>query len=265
MIAFDRAYRADYERGVCRYYGRKWASTYARRQRWAGGEQTVWQRYVSELRKRGVKPRRIDCTLYAQAILEAGMTSQSYRQLWRGHRAIWKAKGFAGWSVAHLLTRQHGWRAYAFIRRGAPHYHYYMHHFIKRREYPVWKQPNIKLERHFILGKDDRAVEALLERHRFGWGFSDGGIHTWVTRGRDLKECHYDSGPSRRYEIPSHHPLYRVGLQNQREPLFKTTRFVAFKDYRVHLVVFPPARPLPSRGRINMAPLPSRGPIKKAP
>jgi hypothetical protein len=243
MIAFDRAYRADYARGVGRYYGRLWASSYARRQRSADGAQTIWQRYMGELRKRGVKPRRIDCTLYAQAVLEAGMPARSYRELWRGHRAIWKARGFAGWSVAHLLTTHHGWRAYAFIRRGAPHYHYYMHHFIKRQEYPVWKQPNIKIERHFTLGRDDRAVEALLKQHRFGWGFSDGGIHTWITSGRDLKECHYDSGPSKRYEIPQGHSLYRVGLQGAREPLFKTTRFVAFRDYRVHLVVFPPALP----------------------
>ena len=59
MIAFDRVYRANYTRGAGRYYGRLWASSYARRQRSADGAQTIWQRYVGELRKRGVSSERI--------------------------------------------------------------------------------------------------------------------------------------------------------------------------------------------------------------
>ena len=31
---------------------------------------------LAELRQRGIKPRRIDCTLYAQAVLQAGMPAR---------------------------------------------------------------------------------------------------------------------------------------------------------------------------------------------
>ena len=101
--------------------------------------------------------------------------------------------------------------------------------------------PNIRIERYFTRGKDDRAIEDLLRKNRFGWGFSQGGIHTWITSGRDLKECHFDAGPSKNYEIPTAHSLFSTtGLRS--EPLFETTRFVAFDDYPVHLVVFPPGK-----------------------
>jgi hypothetical protein len=230
--AFDRAYRASYGRGVGRYFGRLWARLNARRQRVAGKDETVWQRYVKDLARRGLRPRRIDCTLYAQAVLEAGMDPDEYRELRREHNQLWPGRGFAGWSVGHLLVEKHGWKAYAFIRPGAGHYHYYLHFFRRKGEYPVWKQPNIRIERHFTLGRDDRAIEALLRRNRFGWGFSQGGIHTWITSGRLLKEVHFDAAPSRRYELRAE------GLEPV--PLFETTRLVEFDDYPVHLVVFPP-------------------------
>lgn len=240
MVAFDRAYLSSYADGVCRYYGRKWATIYAKREKLEGTDETVWKRYLKELSKKRMKPKRLDCTLYAQEVLKAGMDPGDYKRLLKEHRKVWGARGFAGWSVGYLLTERFNWKAYAIISPSAGYYHYYLRHFKKRSRYPVWKQPDIKIARYFVLKRDDKEIEALLRRHRFGWGFSDGGIHTWITSRTKLKECHYDSGPSKKYEIPGSHPLFTaMGLRSN--PLFKATRFVKFEDYGAHLVVFPPA------------------------
>lgn len=236
----ERSYALSYKVGVCPYYGRWWANHYARKQTLPGSEETVWQRYVAELARHRQRPQRLDCTLYAQEILKAGMDRTDYDKLLRGHRRIWKARGFAGWSVGYLLTEEMGWKAYAIISPSASYYHYYMKHFRNDKVYPVWKQPSIRIEEHYVLGKHDRQIEALLKRGRFGWGFSDGGIHTWITSGVDLKECHWDSGPSLRFEIPRTHVL---DASLKREPFFETTRLIKFTDYGAHLVVFPPVQP----------------------
>jgi hypothetical protein len=228
----EQTYRSTYDRGTCPYYGRWWANHYARRSRLPGSQETVWDHYRKLLAQRGQKPQRLDCTLYAQEVLQAGMDPAEYQKLLQGHRRIWGPRGFAGWSVGHLLTTEHGWKAYAIVRPGARYYSYYLKH-LRRGVLPVWKQPSIKIEQHFIVGQHDRAIEALLRRGRLGWGFSDGGIHTWVTSGVDLKECHWDSAPSKALEIP--------GIPAaERQPFFETTRLLNFADYGVHLVVFPP-------------------------
>lgn len=113
------------------------------------------------------------------------------------------------------------------ISRRARDYRHYTRHF-ERGRYPVWKQPSIRIERHFVLERDAEAIEQLLERGVFGFGFSLGGIHTWLTLGRELKEVHYDSGPSRRYASDTPYKM------------FETTRFVDFDDYDVHFVALPP-------------------------
>ena len=168
------------------------------------------------------------------------MLPTNYQRLRKEHKAIWGARGFAGWSVAYLLTERFGWKAYAVISTSARYYSYYLNHFKAKREYPVWRQPNIEIEEFFILGQQDSAIERLLAKHEFGWGFSDGGIHTWITHRTELKECHYDCGPSRKYDIPSTHAYYQTSNLGQ-HTLFKTTRLVDFTDYAVHLVVFPPS------------------------
>jgi hypothetical protein len=236
--AFERSYFSNYDSGVSRFYGRLWAKIYARKVK-QGSASTVWQQFVDELAAQGTRPMRLDCTLYAQEILRAGMRAEEYERLRREHNALWPGRGFAGWSVGYLLTTKFGWKAYAIINRSSTYYGYYLHHFRTKKQYPVWKQPNIDIEAHFILGKDDRAIERLLQAHRFGWGFSDGGIHTWITFQTNLKECHWDCGPSRRYEIPNTHDYYRTS-DLKHHTLFKTTRFIRFSDYHAHLVVFPP-------------------------
>lgn len=247
MRAFDRAYAGE----SCPFYGRMWASVYARRTPAKGSKKrTVWQRWVQDLRKKRLKPRGLDCTLYAQAILAAGMAADDYARLREEHQRLWGARGFAGWSVAHILTTKHGWQAYAVIGPAAPTRHYYIYHFRERSRYPVWKQPDIKIEAYYRLDdeRDRMRIEKLMRRRKFGWGFSEGGIHTWITSGVNLKECHYDKGPSPRYDMPESHALFQAG--NLRvNPLFKTTRFVKFTDYSVHLIVFPPERvTAPRRG-----------------
>ena len=222
------AFYPNYESGLCPYYGRVWKDEFAKKNKFENTGMTVWKHYKEALTARGIEPERLDCTLYAKEILKAGLARKDYRRLWNEHYKIWKDNGFSGWSVGHLLTEKFGWRAFAVIDPKAPDYPYYMSFFKNKKEYPVWRQPNIKIEGYFIAGRDDEAVEALLARHEFGWGFSEGGIHTWITQRTDLKECHFDSGPTRRYDADK---PYR---------LLETTRFIHFKDYNVHLVVFPP-------------------------
>ena len=170
----------------------------------------------------------MDCTTYCAKLLKAGMRSEDYSKLVKYHSEIWEGLGFAGWSVGHLLVDRFGWKAYAFIEKDAEDYHHYLSHFKVRKEYPVWKQPNIKIEEYFVLGEDDAKVEELLSKHKFSWGFSEDGVHTWITNFTDLKECHWDGPPAEKYNPNNSFPL-----------LFETTRFIEFEDYDVHLVVFP--------------------------
>jgi len=97
------------------------------------------------------------------------------------------------------------------------------------KEYPVWRQPNIKIEDFYILGQDDTEIEELLKKHQFSWGFSEDGIHTWITNYTDLLECHWDGTPAAKYNP-----------NNWLPDLFETTRFIEYKDYDVHIIVVPP-------------------------
>ena len=248
IAAFEAAFFPNYDDGICPYYGRAWRDGFAKQETYRDSGVSVWRHYRESLARSGITPERLDCTLYAKEVLKAGLSPRDYRRLWAEHHKIWGDDGFSGWSVGYLLTEKLGWRAYAVIHPEAPDFNYYVSHFESRREYPVWRQPNIPIEKYFISGRDDREIEALLSQHPFGWGFSEGGIHTWITSGVNLKECHYDKGPSPRYDMPESHALFQAG--NLRvNPLFKTTRFVKFTDYSVHLIVFPPERvTAPRRG-----------------
>jgi hypothetical protein len=222
-------YVSNYDEGLCPYYGRLWKAGFASTRVYGDTRMTVWEHYRLALKTAGLVPKQLDCTLYAQEILKAGMSRRDYSRLWAEHRKIWGDRGFAGWSVGYLLVEKLGWHAYAIVDPDAPDYALYIRSFKSKMVYPVWRQPAIPIEGYFVSGRDDASIEALLRRHAFGWGFSEGGIHTWITEGVELKECHFDSGPTRQYDadLP-----YR---------LLETTRFTAFKDYHVHLVVFPPA------------------------
>ncbi|MBN1181771.1 MAG: hypothetical protein JXB49_05740, partial [Bacteroidales bacterium] len=191
------------------------------------GEVSQYEDYQSRLAAEGLKLVRMDCTIYCAKLLKAGMGQEDYSQLVKYHNEIWAGKGFAGWSVGHLLVDRFGWRAYAFIRPGAEYYYHYLDHF-KRNEYPVWNQPNIVIEDYFILGEDDAEINELLKKHQFSWGFSEDGIHTWVTNYSDLLECRWDGAPSKKYNENDWFP-----------DLFIKYKFTEYNDYDVHIIVVP--------------------------
>lgn len=216
-------YMKGYHNNVSRLVGNIWLSS-AKKTNLA-----VYNDYIKELKKESLKPKVMDCTIYAEACLKGGFLTNEFKQLKKYHNGIWAGKGFAGWSVAHLLTEKFGWKAYAFIRKGAADYNHYLHYFETKKEYPVWKQPNIKIEKFFTFGDDDLEINKLLMKHEFGWGFSNDGIHTWITKFTDLKECHWDGPPAKKYNPNNYLPL-----------LYETTPFVEYYDYGIHIVVFPP-------------------------
>ncbi len=217
----------NYHKGVSRYYGRVWLDNYAKG--YYIGDSTYHDDYIQELRKRDMQKVRMDCTIYCAKVLKAGMGSEEYSKLVNYHNAIWSGYGFAGWSVGHLLVDRFGWKAYAFIESGANYHHHYISHFKDKKEYPVWKQPNIKIEAYYSLGEDDAEIEKLLSQHKFSWGFSKDGIHTWITNYANLLECHWDGTPAAKYNVNNWFP-----------DLFETTRFIEYKDYNVHIIVVPP-------------------------
>ena len=51
----------------------------------------------------------------------------------------------------------------------------------------------------YILDKDDEKINELLSQNEFGWGFSNQGIHNWITRFTTLKECMWDGAPCKKY------------------------------------------------------------------
>ncbi len=95
----------------------------------------------------------------------------------------------------------------------------------------VWGQPDIALEGMFTLGKDSLEINHLLDKEEFGWGFSYQGIHSWITRFTDLKECMWDGAPCLKYN---------KNLSAQY--LFKKTKFNEYFDYESHVIVFPPKK-----------------------
>jgi hypothetical protein len=232
MREIERDYAKHYEKSASRYFGRRWAR-FAKTQRKKGAEQTVWQRYLQALGKRKKRPQRIDCTLYAEQAMKAGLSARDFRRMWRLHRKTWGPRGLAGWRVGYLLVRYFGWTAYAVIRPDARYYYGYLEGF-RRGYYRVWRQPNSPIARYFIVGKHDRAIEALMRRTRFAWGFSDGGIHTWVISRGNIRENIWDAAPGKQFELPSG-PLTPY-------PMYKSTALARYRDYGAHLLVVPPTR-----------------------
>jgi len=220
-----KEYLIGYFRNVSRLVGRVWLDF---SKEISMSERTVYVDYKSELEKDSLKMRRMDCTIYAEDCLKAGFDEDGFRRLKKLHNEIYRGKGFAGWSISYLLTEFFGWKAYAFIKPGAKDYQHYLNHFKNDKEYPVWRQPDTKIEEYYFLGEDNDNIEQLLSENEFGWGFSEDGIHTWITNFEDLKECHWDGPPAEKYNPDKSYPL-----------LFETTRFIEFEDYDVHLVVFP--------------------------
>jgi len=217
----------NYQNSVSRYYGRVWLKNYAEHNHI--GNLTFREDYIQELTNNDLEKVRMDCTIYCAKLLKAGMDADKYSQLIKYHKEIWGNDGLAGWSVAHLLVDKFNWKAYAFIEPEANLSGHYLSHFKNRNEYPVYNQPNIKIEAYYTLGIDDVKIEELLKKHNFSWGFSQDGIHTWITHYTDLLECHWDGAPAAKYNTSGWLP-----------DLFETTQFIKYKDYDVHIIIVPP-------------------------
>ena len=133
----------------------------------------------------------------------------------------------AGWSLGYLLVKEWNWKAYLILDESSEEYEHCQKSYKKSKSYPVWRQPNIPLEKLLLLGKDNAEIQKLLQENEFGWGFSHQGIHTWITRFDELKECNWMGAPSKKYEVAT-------------KPLFLSTPFLSYFDYNSHVVIFPP-------------------------
>ena len=212
--------------GLSKYYGTEWRinneDSYLE-----DDSLSIFERYNFELAKNGIKADSLHCTLYALEGLKAGMDSL-YPKLVDEHRKVWRDREFAGWSVAHLLTKHFGWKAYLFISPYSEEYESCVRNYNQKKEYNVWKQPNIPIENLYDVTTQYSQIDSLLHHYEFGWGFSYQGWHTWITRYDTLKECNWLGTPSIQFE------------DSLDQPLFFKTKFTEYYDYSSHIIVFPP-------------------------
>ncbi len=211
LVAIENEYFKDFESGESRYYGTQWDPY-----------QSSFPNYFTKAR-----PDSMHCTIYAIHGLKAGMTKEDWDYLDSLHAANYKIDGYAGWSIAYLLLKYFNWRAYLILDEQSAEFNHCMKWFKRNQTYPVWRQPKIPLEDLMIIQNDGAKIDSLLAQHEFGWGFSNQGYHTWITRYNMLKECNWSGSPSRKM------------MDN---PLFIRTAFNKYQDYLSHVVVFPPKK-----------------------
>lgn len=225
IAEIENEYFNEYPNGFSQYFGTQWM-----KKRELAGDSIVIHEYISKLKEKESSPFPLHCTHYAVEALKAGLDSNFYR-LDTYHKEIWGNREYAGWSLGYLLTKHFGWKAYLILDESSSEYNYCVKNYAKDQKYHVWYQPNIPVERLFDIKKDRNAIDSLLLNHEFGWGFSNQGWHTWITRFDTLKECYWDGIPSRKYN-PS----------DEVKPLFLKTKFVDYQDYKSHIIVFPPKK-----------------------
>lgn len=222
----ENEYFSQREDGVSKYYGTVWRQSAEGITLSSGISQ--YEDYLAEIGHDSIKPDSLHCTLYAYEGLKAGLTKEQLAKLEKEHRKIWKTREIAGWSIGFLLVKHFDWKAYLIIDPDSNEYDHCLKSFKKDQTYPVWRQPNIPLEQVFITGKDDSLVTDLLSQYEFGWGFSEQGIHTWITRYDELKECNWSGAPSTKYQVSKYE-----------NPLFLATDFVDYRDYGSHVILLP--------------------------
>ncbi len=227
LATIENEYFGAIQNGFSGYYGTQWRLR--SEQKVLNDSVSQYQDYLNNLKqKNGSKPDSLHCTLYAYEGIKAGFTKSKLIELENNHRRIWKSREIAGWSIGYLLVKYFDWKAYLIIDKNSNEYSHCIKSFNKDKTYPVWRQPNIPLEKLFTIGENDSLVTNLLIKNEFGWGFSNQGIHTWVTRFEDLKECNWDGAPSKKYQ----------DTKNEK-PLFLSTKFNEYFDYDSHVVIFP--------------------------
>lgn len=214
------------EDGFSKYYGTVWREQAETISNSEGVLQ--FQDYLHNLDATIGQPDSLHCTLYAYEGLKAGLQEDQLIRLQQLHEEQWKSREIAGWSIGYLLVKYFDWEAYLFIDSSSVEFDHCIRSFKRDKTYPVWRQPNIPLKEVFILEQQDTLINDLLSQHEFGWGFSEQGIHTWITRYQDLKECNWLGAPSKKYQDSA-----------LDKPLFITTPFSQYFDYASHVIVFP--------------------------
>lgn len=218
IAQIENKYFRAYETGISSYYGTVWREHAESR-----SADNLYRKFTEDY---GEKGDSMHCTLYAIEALQAGMAT-NFDILEQSHRRIWKKREHAGWSIGYLLVKEWGWKAYLVLDRKSEEFDQCLTSFKRKKEYPVWRQPNIPLKKVFIRGEQDSLIQNLLQENEFGWGFSHQGIHTWITRFDILKECNWLGAPGKKYEISS-------------APLFLKRPFLNYYDYNSHVLIFPP-------------------------
>lgn len=212
-------------KGASQYYGTVWKKN--SKLIMEADSTSAFENYLSLFNSRIEEPDSMHCTIYATHALKAGLGDE-FDVLDQHHKRIWKDREYAGWSVGHILCKEFGWKAYLMVSQKSKEYQSCIDNFKKDKHYHVWRQPNIPIERLYDFDDEKAAIDSLLSKHEFGWGFSDQGWHTWITRFGDLKECNWAGSP--------------YGTSLNEKPLFLKTKFTEFYDYDSHIVVFPPIR-----------------------
>jgi len=207
---------------VSKYYGTLWRENAENTK--INDSLNIYKNYINTLRKDLKKPDSLHCTIYAYEGLKAGLSENQFVKLEKIHKKIWKSREHAGWSIGYLLVTRFKWKAYLVISPDSKEFKHCIKSYKLNKTYPVWKQPNIPLEDLLIIGQDDDKINSILNKNEFGWGFSEQGIHTWITRYNKLKECNWMGSP-----LPSENNI----------PLFITTNFKNYHDYNSHIIIFP--------------------------
>ncbi len=220
----ENEYFNAYPTGASKYYGTQWYNTVGQSRR-STDITTVFEAYL--LDKGTTKLDSMHCTIYAVEALKYGF-GDAFKGIKKAHTKIWGDREYAGWSLGYLLVKRYNWNAYLFISKQSKEYKTCLYNFKKDKKYHVWRQPDIPLEGVFDMDDDATKIETLLNAFEFGWGFSEQGWHTWITRFNTLKECNWHGAPSKAYNLEG-------GL-----PLFLKTKFTNYRDYKSHVIIFPP-------------------------
>ncbi|WP_346882982.1 hypothetical protein [uncultured Algibacter sp.] len=228
IIDIENHYLTNFNSGFSKYYGTSWRQN--SEHIILDNGITKYKSYLNEVKQYKIVPDSLHCTIYAYKALKAGLNDNQLNKLEKTHKAIWKSREIAGWSIGYILVKYFKWKAYLIINSNSAEYNHCLKSYNKNKSYPVWKQPNIPLEAFFIIGQHDTEINNLLLKNEFGWGFSEQGIHTWITRYNRLKECNWLGAPSKKYQESVND-----------KPLFITTKFSDYNDYNSHVVVFPPS------------------------
>ena len=198
VVTIENNHFNKYADSLSNYYGTEWRNK-AETINYLNDSLNDFEVYWNEMKSKGIHPDSMHCTIYAVEALQAGMDSL-FDSLEVHHKSIWKTREHAGWSIGHILVKEFGWKAYLFISKDSQEYKRCKNNFIKDSLYWVWKQPDIPLSGLFEFDTEKGKINSLLSQHEFGWGFSDQGYHTWITRFDTLKECIWIGAPSDKYD-----------------------------------------------------------------